>query len=79
MLGLVEPPQLCTCGSFSRDVTELFCAMLVRICVTGFSLGQRSTEGFPVRKLSALGYFPVLLIRWNTLMSEILTLNPLKK
>ena len=36
-------------------------------------------EGFPVRKLSALGYFPVLQTRWNTLVSEILTLNPLKE
>ena len=36
-------------------------------------------EGFLVRKLSPLGYFPVLQTRWNTLVSEILTLNPLKE
>ena len=33
-------------------------------------------EGFPVRKLSALWYFPVPQTRWNTLVSAILTLNP---
>ena len=36
-------------------------------------------EGFPVLRLSALGYFPGLPTRWNTLVSEILTLNPLKE
>ena len=46
-----------------------------------FSLrpGQRSIESFPVRNLSALWYFPVPQTRWNTLVSAILALNPLRK
>ena len=41
--------------------------------------GQSSIESFPVRNLSALWYFPVPQTRWNTLVSAILTLNPLRK